>query len=363
MKYDVEADWLLLKTCNFRCSYCFFPADFLSSKINIYGSPQQWKKGFDATGKTWLLHITGGEPSLYPGFVELCHQLTQNHYLSINSNLTHHSVKDFAQRINPERVHFINASIHFEERIKRGLLNGFIQRVQDLKNAKFNVLLSSVMTPYVLSNFPEICRLFETHGFFPIPKVIRGIYKGKHYPESYSVGQKRIISDYLTIARHNYEPVLNNMEDLPSIDMFSDSRFLDDIKDYHGRMCSAGHRFVALTPNGTVRRCGFYEVFGNILFKDVKLLNSPKLCDTEYCPYFCEKYSVENTMVNNNKLTFMLSKYAHFRGNILMKYYLLKSENSLELLKKISAQVRNFFCNILSALPVISVLFSGLRTF
>lgn len=299
MKYDVEAAWLLIKTCNFRCSYCFFSADFLSSKINIYGSPKQWKEGFDATGKTWLLHITGGEPSLYPGFVELCHQLTQNHYLSINSNLTHHCVKVFAQRINPERVHFINASIHFEERMKRGALNLFIQRVQELRKAKFNVLLSIVMTPYVVSNFSEIFRRFEVHGLFPIPKVIRSIYEGKHYPESYSVDQKLIISDYLTIARHKYETVLNSMEESPSIDMFSDSRFLDGIKDYRGRLCSAGYRFVSLTPNGTVFRCGPSKVFGNVIFKNVKLLNSSKICDTGYCPYFCEKYSVKNTTLKN----------------------------------------------------------------
>jgi MoaA/NifB/PqqE/SkfB family radical SAM enzyme len=340
MKYDVEADWFLLNTCNFRCSYCFDPADLLSSKINIYGSPKQWKEGFDATGKTWLLHITGGEPSLYSGFVELCHQLTQNHYLSINSNLTHHCVKDFAQRINPERIHFINASIHFEERIKRGLLNGFIQRLQELRNAKFNILLSSVMTPYVVSNFSEIITLFEAHGLFPIPKVLRGIYEGRHYPESYSVEQKQIISDYLTTARHKYETVLNNMGELPSIDMFSDSRFFDGIRDYHGRLCGAGYRFVALTPNGTVCRCGGDEVFGNILFKDVKLLNAPKFCDTEFCPYFCEKYSVKNTMMMDNQFKFMFNKYAHFRGKMLMNYYLWTSGGSLKFIREIHSGLR-----------------------
>jgi len=343
MKYDVEADWLLLKTCNFRCSYCFFAADFSSSKINIYGSPNQWKEGFEATGKTWLLHITGGEPSLYPGFVELCHQLTQKHYLSINSNLTHHCVKDFAQRINPERVHFINASIHFEERLKRGLLNVFIQRVQELRNANFNLLLSLVMTPYVVSNFSEIVRQFEVHGLLPIPKVIRGLHEGKHYPESYSVEQKRIISDYLMIARHKYESVINSMGESASIDMFSDSRFLDGIKDYRGRLCSAGHRFVFITPNGTVVRCGPSEVFGNILFKDVNLLNAPKFCDTWYCPYFCEKYSVQNPTLKNNKLRLMINKYAHFRGKILMMYYLMKTDGSLEIRNKITSKLRKYF--------------------
>src|SRR6188768_467149 len=109
LKYDVEADWVLLTTCNFRCTYCFVPLPALATKLTTYGTNGQWTEGFDATGKTWLLHMTGGEPSIYPGFVDLCDQLTRLHYLSINSNLSHRCIETFAERINPERVHFINA--------------------------------------------------------------------------------------------------------------------------------------------------------------------------------------------------------------------------------------------------------------
>ena len=48
--------------CNYRCSYCFFPADVLGSKLRQYATPDQWRSAFDATDETWLLHITGGEP-------------------------------------------------------------------------------------------------------------------------------------------------------------------------------------------------------------------------------------------------------------------------------------------------------------
>ena len=75
MNYDVEADWLLLLTCNFRCPYCFYADIQKTEPIMVFGNPQQWKEAFDRTGKTWLLHITGGEPSLYSDFVKLCKAL------------------------------------------------------------------------------------------------------------------------------------------------------------------------------------------------------------------------------------------------------------------------------------------------
>jgi MoaA/NifB/PqqE/SkfB family radical SAM enzyme len=101
VSYQAEADWMLLTTCNFRCKYCFNPPDALGAKLKVYGTNVQWTKGFNATGKKWLLHLTGGEPCVYPGFVDLCQQLARDHYLSINSNLSHPSIDAFVERIDP----------------------------------------------------------------------------------------------------------------------------------------------------------------------------------------------------------------------------------------------------------------------
>jgi hypothetical protein len=44
MGYDVEADWLLLNTCNYRCTYCFFSAETLSEKLKVYADHDEWGK-------------------------------------------------------------------------------------------------------------------------------------------------------------------------------------------------------------------------------------------------------------------------------------------------------------------------------
>lgn len=119
MQYDVEGAWQLLHTCNYRCDYCFLSDAKLGEKLQVHATPQEWRAAFDDTGKTWLVHLTGGEPSHYPGFAELCALLAERHYLSLNSNLTGPSLTRFAELVDPARVSFINAGLHPAERARK----------------------------------------------------------------------------------------------------------------------------------------------------------------------------------------------------------------------------------------------------
>ena len=85
--------------------------------------------------------------------------------------------------------------------------------------------------------------------------------------------------------------MLENIDELPTIDVFSDDRFLNGIKNYRGKLCGAGHKFVRINKNGQVVKCDSGEFLGNVLLKNLNLYNEPKPCNTSYCPYFCEKYT------------------------------------------------------------------------
>jgi MoaA/NifB/PqqE/SkfB family radical SAM enzyme len=291
MIYQVEADWTLLTTCNFRCNYCFTPPDVLGAKLKVYGTNVQWAEGFKATGKKWLLHLTGGEPCIYPGFVDLCHQLARDHYLSINSNLSHPSIDVLAERIDPERVHYINAAVHYDERQKKASLDVFVERVHRLQRHRFHVLVSIIMTPRIVAAFPAVSAYFESRGLCLIPKVMRANYHDQGYPAAYSSDQKAFILERLAEARRQYAAVTNAMGEAATIDMFADGRFLGGGVDYRGKLCGSGHNFVMIEPDGTLRRCGSGNCLGNILLANVSLLGGPQACDTSYCPYWCEKYT------------------------------------------------------------------------
>jgi MoaA/NifB/PqqE/SkfB family radical SAM enzyme len=295
MKYDIEADWHLLNTCNYRCTYCFFPHEMLSSKLQVFANPTGWRSAFDSSGYVWLLHMTGGEPSLYPDFVELCESLTANHYISVNSNLTHPSLTRFVHRIDPSRVSFINAGLHLEEREHRSGPAAFLRHADLLHSRGFPVLVSIVATPAALARFEDAIALLEPIGLFPIPKLFRGMWNGDEYPKAYSSSDKDRFRNFSRLAREFYRPLLARRPDPPSIDILNDDAFVDGLPAYTGSMCHAGERFVYIASNGEVLRCGGSDPQGNLLAGTFVTRSHPAPCNTRHCYYFCNKYSIRGT--------------------------------------------------------------------
>jgi MoaA/NifB/PqqE/SkfB family radical SAM enzyme len=291
IRYDIEADWYLLDTCNYRCRYCFSPHEVLGRKLRVFASPNEWRDAFDATGKVWLLHMTGGEPGIYPDFVELCLALTGRHYISINSNLTHASLEHFARRIDPARVSFINAALHLEERESRSDNARFLRHAELLLSNGFPVLVSLVATPSALARFGEAAALLRPIGLFPIPKLLRGPFEGRVYPNAYSDLDRIRFRLRAAEARRAYAPSLALRSEAPSIDMFSDDDFLESERSFAGIPCEAGSRFVRLHENGDVTRCSSETRLGNLLDGTFVARAGPAPCDTAHCFYFCRKYA------------------------------------------------------------------------
>jgi MoaA/NifB/PqqE/SkfB family radical SAM enzyme len=201
MQYDIEADWHLLNTCNYRCGYCFFTADILGDKLQMHASPQQWQSAFDATDFTWLLHMTGGEPSIYPLFAELCEALTKRHFISMNSNLSR-PLQSFVERVDPSRVSFINAGFHFEERERRSGNAIFLENARLLRSKGFPLLVSIVATPSALARFEEAADILAQAGIVPIPKILRGSYNGQRFPEAYTEPDRDRFRKFAALAQN-----------------------------------------------------------------------------------------------------------------------------------------------------------------
>jgi MoaA/NifB/PqqE/SkfB family radical SAM enzyme len=296
--YDVEADWMLLDTCNYRCDYCFFDAETLGRKVKVRASVEDWVEGFEATGKTWHLHITGGEPTLHPQFIDLCTALSTHHVLSLNSNLSHRSILHFADRVDPARVRYVNAGFHPHERQERKGVETFVAHYRALKAAGFDVVATCVMTPEAIPSFADLCEAMSEAGIVLVPKVMRGAHRGHHYPQDYTPDEReqihaafvRLWSKMSLVGAREGEPLANTLMDDRMISSPTGGN-AGSVLSYRGKPCWSGSKFVVVSGEGTVIRCGSGEVLGNILRRDVALLAAPKLCDTSYCPYFCAKYT------------------------------------------------------------------------
>jgi hypothetical protein len=130
-------------------------------------------------------------------------------------------------------------------------------------------------------------------GLTPIPKLMRDSYRGQRFPKAYSEIDRERFRNFAEAARRSYGTLLAGMDEPPSIDMFSDDRFVGGIPVYFNRSCEAGHRFVSMEPNGDVHRCAVTKKLrlGNLLDGTFAPRAGAAPCNAASCYYFCEKYT------------------------------------------------------------------------
>lgn len=288
VKYDIEGDWTILHTCNFRCSYCWIPTKLLGQKIQQYATPQQWGQAFDRTGLTWYLHLTGGEPLAYPKFIDLCEILTVKHVIALNTNLSLPAAETFAKAIDPNRVTYVMASLHTAQRQRRtGSMDVFFRRCRVLQDHGFLVLPETVATSEVLADWEHIRSAGRAFGVHMIPKIRRG----EGYPLAYTPEEQRILREAWAETEEVYASRF--VDERPVNDLTADAKFLTGLTNYKGRRCGAGQTFVGINPPGEVTRCaGGSDKLGNIL-RGTFRRGGMTTCKWSFCPYFCERHSVE----------------------------------------------------------------------
>lgn len=284
-KYDIIASWQLNWFCNFNCSYCYLlPKE--SRKDASLKDVHNIKKViefFDKVDKTFLIRMTGGEPFLYKDFVGLCQELTKRHYISIVTNLSSNQVYDFAEKINPDKVDFIHASLHIQERERLGLKQDFIKKYKHLQQAGFNIYSASVMHPEIIDKFEDIFTYFDQQGIKIIPKVLRGDYCGKHYPAAYNSKERKVILHFLKKACKS-----QNSDDLDLFHPILDEKLITGDLSFKGLYCSAGKDFVTINYDGIIKRCGDENYYIGDIFKgSFKPLKKSRKCNVKVCtcPY------------------------------------------------------------------------------
>ncbi|MBP1750162.1 MAG: radical protein [Deltaproteobacteria bacterium] len=286
MKFDVIADWTLNKYCNFSCPYCYVSMEDRRQVTYKGNDAQRIINSFNSSGKILLIHMSGGEPFFHRHFIDLCKGLTERHYISINTNLSNQIVYSFCEEIDPTRVSFVHCSLHITERDNQMVLSDFIDKVNALERAGFLVYVTQVMWPPVVGEFKQLFDFFQTKGILIRPKVFRGNYEGRDYPEHYTREEKDTILTFMKLcddADRQSDKTKGHIN--PDLDRL----WLDGYVSFKGMPCSAGSKFVKIDFDGTIRRCQSDQTnLGNIYQGEFKLFENAHLCRAKICrcPYY-----------------------------------------------------------------------------
>jgi MoaA/NifB/PqqE/SkfB family radical SAM enzyme len=261
--WDFEFDWHLTNRCNFFCEYCHPQIRYVLNKKDLNEPDADLVvRRFDETGKVCLVHMSGGEPFLFPGFVDLCAGLTRRHHISINTNLASPDIRAFAERVDPDRVVKIIAAVHVPERERLGLdMSHYAEDYRILRDAGFDVDALYVLYPPLLPRLADDLALLKELGVSHVrAKVFKGVFEGRRYPEAYSQEQRELI--------------LAN-----SGDYVFNRPYLEGMLSFTGQLCTAGVTSFKITVTGEVRRCASVPTsYGNLYDGTFRPAEEPQPC-------------------------------------------------------------------------------------
>lgn len=262
--------WFLTWKCNFKCPYCwevqrqrrgeFIPEDFKAW--------EDWSQAWNRL-RPKTLDITGGEPWLQPGFIEMLEAFDPGIQVAITTNASG-DLTEFVQKISPQKVFSMTLSFHPTQRMQPDL---FLGKALMLKNRGFNITVNFVTWPEQMWLIPQYKDMFEKYGirfhvdpYAPTP----------FYPYEFSEHEKAFLKQYIGEDR---------------------SHWFGDVEQYPV-LCSGGYDHLNVHPDGDAYRCINDKIFnknkvGNVLDASFSLNDSWTRCeDYHRCPG-CDKDKVK----------------------------------------------------------------------
>lgn len=206
-----------------------------------------------------LIDITGGEPFLQPGFMDIINSLDPSKKVALTTNLTQ-DITQFVQRVSPEKCFSITASLHPSSRMN---VDYFIGKLLLLKNRGFHVQANFVAYPEQMWMIDRFKMTFDKMG---LNLHVDPYTPGPTYPYCPSNAEREFLSRHFGDDR--------------------DNPYDDEMKTY---LCDAGMNYFVVAANGQVSPCvsRMYTedvLVGNIFDESFSLNSEPVVCRTVFCP-------------------------------------------------------------------------------
>lgn len=255
--------WFITWNCQNHCPYCwerqrqargeFVPEKFIDWKLWA----DAWNMIAKKNGIGFIMDISGGEPFLQPGFIDMIHALDEDMRVAITTNLQG-NISEFVQRVSPSKVFSMTLSYHPTE--MEFLV--FLGKALLLKHRGFKVMVNFVTWPEQMYLIPEIKKTLSEYG---LELHIDPYAPTPYAPFDLTNDEKNFLNRFVGTDR-NVQP-----------------------KDVRPVNCSGGQDHLVVMPNGDAYRCINDSIkkankIGNILDVSGFNLNTEKT--------FCENFNV-----------------------------------------------------------------------
>lgn len=226
-------EWKVTSKCNYKCSYCCQGIRDINKTSGRHCSDEvaeavlKLAKGLPGA---WLIKLTGGEPLIYPRFLEVCEKLiSYGHELCTTTNFSL-PYNQFQKLIDicGEKLIFLTASLH-PSQVKS--VDEYIDKAATFnskKSASTSFTVTSVLVEEDFENLRAIeQRLIERGVTFEYQVLKMG---GKYFKYK------------AEIEEQVKEKLCSNIETIRG-------------KDFFGTLCHTGELFFIIGINGDVFRC------------------------------------------------------------------------------------------------------------
>ena len=212
------------------------------------------------------------------------------------------------EKVDPQKILNIVASLHFAELERQGLEARFIKHARMLLDAGITTLFYGVAYPGIATQFSTYRDRYLSQGI-PVEMLpYIGTFEGKEYPSSYTADEielfgldrSSINSQYvpqiqsdvlLTIKRRarTPSPRIIHKQDGQKRAFSPDGTFL----------CNAGHNAFLAMPDGSVQVCSDVAVARGSLYSEIQTSKELFPCKSRNCTcpfYFNQKKLYKNAL-------------------------------------------------------------------
>lgn len=286
--------FIITERCNFRCSYCLgwnisAKNDTLIDKFSVNRVVDDFRHLQENSGQKLYITLTGGEPSLIAYFGEFVEKLTYYCYIELQTNLCTKSIKDFANRANPERVGQVMATYH-EETVDKSIAleKLYFENFRILFEKKFTVVLKIIALPERIFNLER--KLAYLRQQLPEKALILvQPFINWQYPYKYNENEQKVLRRVVKVRRNEIFDYIRGGGKFP------------------GMECSAGSGFIVMNRSGNIYPCYSQlmrgKKLGNLIERNVQLFGSPQSCPVDHCgtPFWGLWYGVNPWDYMNQK--------------------------------------------------------------